>query len=66
MTTRRNETAFRVLIDDDADLAVTRVAGELDSFSAFEPRAGIAGLLGRPATILDMIAGAQGGQVVAV
>ena len=54
MTTRQNETAFRVLIDDDADPAVIRVAGELDSFSACELRTGIADVLGRPATILDI------------
>ena len=54
MTTRQNESAFRVLIDDDADPAVIRVAGELDSFSACELRAGIADVLGRPGTILDI------------
>lgn len=45
---------MRVLIDDDADPAVLRVAGELDSFSACELRVGIAGVLGRSATILDI------------
>lgn len=54
MTTRQNETAFSVLIDDDADPAVIRVAGELDSFSACELRAGIADVLGHPGTILDI------------
>lgn len=54
MATRQNETAFRVLIDDDDDAAVLRVAGELDSYSASELRAGIADVLGRPGTILDI------------
>ncbi|MDQ3640118.1 MAG: STAS domain-containing protein [Actinomycetota bacterium] len=54
MTTRQNEIAFSVLIDNDADAAVIQVAGELDSFSACELRAGIADVLGRPAVILDI------------
>ena len=54
MTTRQSEIAFSVLIDNDADPAVVRVAGELDSFSASELRAGIGDVLGRPATILDI------------
>ena len=54
MTTRQSEIAFSVVIDDDADPAVIQVAGELDSFSACDLRAGIAGVLGRPAAILDI------------
>lgn len=41
-------------IDTEADPAVIQVAGELDSFSACELRAGIADVLGRPGTILDI------------
>lgn len=54
MTTRQNETRFSVLIDDDDEVAVVRVAGELDSFTAPELRAGIAGVLARPGTIVDI------------
>ena len=55
MTTRQNDTAFSVRIHDDAEPAVIEVAGELDSFSACELRAGIAEVLGRhPGTILDI------------
>lgn len=54
MTTRQNDTAFSVLIDDDAEPAVIQVAGELDSFSACELRAGIADVLGHPGAILDI------------
>ena len=54
MTTRQNEIAFSVLIDDDADPAVIRVVGELDSFTAGELRAVISDVLGRHATILDL------------
>ncbi len=43
-----------MLIDDDADPAVVRVAGELDSFSAGELRAGITNVLGRQGAILDI------------
>ena len=54
MTTRQNEIAFSVVIDNDADPAVIEVAGELDSFSACELRSGIAAVLGRPGAILDI------------
>ena len=54
MTTRQSEIAFSVLIDNDADPAVIHVAGELDSFTACELRAGIGEVLGRPGTILDI------------
>lgn len=54
MTTRQSEAAFKVLIDDDADPAVIRVAGELDSFTASELRSSIAEVLGHPGTILDI------------
>lgn len=54
MTTRQREVGFSVLIDDDAETPVIRVAGELDSFSAGELRAGIADVLGRQGTILDI------------
>ncbi len=54
MTTRQNEIAFSVLIDEDADPAVIRVVGELDSFSAGQLRTGISDVLGRHATILDL------------
>lgn len=54
MTTRQTETGFSVLIDDDDEVAVVRVAGELDSFTAPELRAGIAGVLARPGTIVDI------------
>ena len=54
MTTRQNETRFSVLVDDVADPAVIRVVGELDSYSACELRTGIADVLGRHGTILDI------------
>ena len=54
MTTRQNETRFSVLVDDVADPAVIRVVGELDSYSACELRTGIADVLGRQGTILDI------------
>lgn len=54
MTTRQNETGFSVAIDDDDEVAVIRLAGELDSFTAPELRAGIAGVLARPGTIVDI------------
>ncbi len=54
MTTRQNDTRFSVVVDDIADPAVIRVAGELDSFSACELRKGIADVLGREGTIIDI------------
>lgn len=54
MTTRQNETNFDVLVADDGDEAVISVAGELDSFTACELRAGITGMLGRKATVIDI------------
>jgi anti-sigma B factor antagonist len=52
--TRQNEADFTVLVVDDGDEAVISVAGELDSFTACELRAGITDVLGRPATIIDI------------
>ena len=43
-----------MLIDDGGEPAVTRVAGELDSFTASELRAGITDVLGRQATVIDI------------
>ena len=54
MTTRRNETNFILRIVDDGDEAVISVAGELDSFTASELRAGVTEVLGRQATIVDI------------
>lgn len=54
MTTRQNETKFSLLVVDDAEAAVISAAGELDSFTACELRAGITGVLGRQATIIDL------------
>jgi anti-sigma B factor antagonist len=54
MTTRQNETNFDVLVADDGDEAVISVAGELDSFTACELRAGITGVLGRKAVVIDI------------
>ena len=54
MTTRQNETRFSVLVDDDADPAVIRVTGELDSFTACVLRSGMADVLGRQGAILDI------------
>jgi len=54
MTTRQNETNFDVLVADDGDEAVISVAGELDSFTACELRAGITGVLGRKAAVIDI------------
>lgn len=54
MTAHPNETSFRVAIDRDGDPAVIGVDGELDSFTACELRAGIAEVLGRQGTIVDI------------
>lgn len=54
MRTRQNETRFSVLIDDDGDVAVIRMDGDLDSYSAGELRAAIAKVLGRRATVVDI------------
>jgi anti-sigma B factor antagonist len=54
MTRRQNEPNFEVLVVDDGDVAVITVAGELDSFTACELRAGISEVLGRPATLIDI------------
>jgi anti-sigma B factor antagonist len=54
MTTGQSETACRVLIDDDAGTSVIRVDGELDSLSAGALREGVARVVGREATILDI------------
>lgn len=54
MTRRQNEAKFTVLVVDDGDEAVINVVGELDSYTACELRAGIADVLGRPATIIDI------------
>ncbi len=54
MTRRQSETAFSVLIDGDSDPAVIRVHGELDSDSASQLRVGIAEVVGRKRTIVDI------------
>ena len=56
MTTRQNENNFSLLVvDGDCDgETVISAAGELDSFTACELRAGITDVLGRRATIIDI------------
>lgn len=57
MASRQNEIAFGLLVDNDDNddnVVVLRVAGELDSFTASELRAGITQLLGSEGTILDI------------
>lgn len=54
MTTRQHETEFSLLVVDQGEEAVISAAGELDSFTACELRAGITDVLGRPATIIDI------------
>lgn len=54
MTTRQNATNFSLLVAGDGDEAVINIAGELDSFTACDLRAGITDVLGRQATIIDI------------
>lgn len=54
MTARENEPGFSVTTHHDSDPAVMVVVGELDSFTACDLRAGVAVVLGRQGTIIDI------------
>lgn len=54
MASVTNQLSFSVMVDDQDDPTVIYAYGDLDSLSANQLREAVAGVVGRPASIIDI------------